>query len=103
MGGFLIQRFGYNASFLGLSAVGLVAFLVLWLLPRDTCSIGAYSLPQGATCNSMKIIESLPIPLKPDASGIILWARLGHPHLTTCDERRLLGTQHGPNKNGRTW
>jgi len=30
MGGFLIQRFGYNTSFLGLSAVGLVAFLVLF-------------------------------------------------------------------------
>jgi MFS family permease len=35
-GGFLIQRFGYNASFLGLAGVGLVAFLVLLFFFPET-------------------------------------------------------------------
>jgi MFS family permease len=35
-GGFLIQRFSYNASFLGLAGVGLVAFCVLLLLFPET-------------------------------------------------------------------
>jgi MFS family permease len=35
-GGLLIQRFGYNASFLGLAGVGLLAFLVLLLFFPET-------------------------------------------------------------------
>lgn len=35
-GGFLIQRFSYNASFLGLAAVGLVAFCVLLVMFPET-------------------------------------------------------------------
>jgi MFS family permease len=35
-GGFLIQRFSFNASFLGLAAVGLLAFLILLLFFPET-------------------------------------------------------------------
>jgi MFS family permease len=37
-GGYLIQHFGYNASFLGLAAVGLLAFGVLFVLFPETRS-----------------------------------------------------------------
>jgi predicted MFS family arabinose efflux permease len=36
MGGLLIQRFGYKTSFLGLAAVALFAFVLLWLALPET-------------------------------------------------------------------
>ncbi len=41
IGGILIQRIGYRASFLGLSVVALIAFAVLWGLIPETLSPAA--------------------------------------------------------------
>ena len=41
IGGILIQRLGYRASFLGLSLVALFAFAVLWGLIPETLSLAA--------------------------------------------------------------
>jgi MFS family permease len=35
-GGFLIQRFNYNTSFLGLSAVGFIAFILIFAFFPET-------------------------------------------------------------------
>jgi MFS family permease len=39
VGGVLIQRLSYRASFLGLSGVVLIAFLLLWWLISETLSL----------------------------------------------------------------
>jgi predicted MFS family arabinose efflux permease len=36
LGDELIRYFGYNASFLGLALVAVIAFLLLWLTVRET-------------------------------------------------------------------
>jgi predicted MFS family arabinose efflux permease len=41
IGGMLIQRFGYKASFLGLAGIALVAFTVLLLFVPETVHDGA--------------------------------------------------------------
>ena len=44
IGGILIQRLGYRASFLGLSGIALAAFLMLWwLIPETLVSNGSSS------------------------------------------------------------
>jgi predicted MFS family arabinose efflux permease len=39
VGGVLIQRLSYRASFLGLSGVALIAFLLMWWLIPETLSL----------------------------------------------------------------
>lgn len=36
LGGQLVERFGYNASFLGLASIGALAFVVLWWAVPET-------------------------------------------------------------------
>jgi predicted MFS family arabinose efflux permease len=36
VGGILIQRYGYRASFLGLAAIALLAFALLWFTIPET-------------------------------------------------------------------
>lgn len=71
----------------------------------------------------MKQIDVLPSLLPPDTGGIVSWVQIGDLHLTTAAEqnfadlrhiaeqlnarfaanRGILGTQLGPNRNGRKW
>jgi MFS family permease len=51
-GGFLIQHFGYNTSFLGLAAVGLIAFLLLFAF-----------FPETRTGQGLIILQKEPAPL----------------------------------------
>ena len=46
LGGQLIQHFGYRASFLGLAAIALLAFALLWLAVPETLSTLANSIPE---------------------------------------------------------
>jgi predicted MFS family arabinose efflux permease len=57
LGGFLIQRLSFRASFLGLAAVALLAFLLLWLafpetLAHESESAGRKAPPQRAYLGS---------------------------------------------------
>lgn len=46
LGGQMIQRFSYRASFLGLAAIALFAFVLLWLAVPETLATPANSIPE---------------------------------------------------------
>lgn len=48
VGGALIQHFSYRASFLGLAAIALIAFTVLWAAIPETLSAGAQGFDRRA-------------------------------------------------------
>jgi predicted MFS family arabinose efflux permease len=52
IGGLLIQRLGYRASFLGLAGIALLAFALLWLAVPETLSDSAASSKSGPEIKS---------------------------------------------------
>ncbi len=59
IGGMLIQRLGYRASFLGLSGVALAAFLMLWWLIPETLLSSGKSSQAGTKLGTMNEGEAL--------------------------------------------
>jgi MFS family permease len=54
VGGVLIQHIGYQASFLGLAAIALIAFVLLWLAVPETLSQGSSATATESTNLSRK-------------------------------------------------
>jgi MFS family permease len=105
IGGILIQRISYQASFLGLAAVALAAFALLWFAVPETLSIN----------NSSKVSDARVSPRTGRDSGSVAmsFSRVKDVEfrggLNGCDfpqatpDRKTASTILGPNPNGRNW
>ena len=89
-GGKLIQHFSYRISFLSLGAIAALAFVLLWTA----------------------IPETLPERHRPDGKPVFPSHYPGASSMKPSDqdnaleawpEHGLLGTQLGPNRNGKKW